>query len=106
MRVARHADTDLGWRAVLFLVSDDSDFIVGDMLFVDGGVSAILVAVTVVGAGGGPTRQELAVHGLDLRRQRRDAEALVEFRAAYGIQKSSRALAQIALAQLPAEVRG
>jgi len=30
-------------RAVLFLVSDDSDFIVGDMLFVDGGVSAILV---------------------------------------------------------------
>jgi NAD(P)-dependent dehydrogenase (short-subunit alcohol dehydrogenase family) len=30
-------------RAVLFLVSDDSDFIVGDMLFVDGGVSAILI---------------------------------------------------------------
>jgi len=30
-------------RAVLFLVSDDSDFIVGDLLFVDGGVSAILV---------------------------------------------------------------
>jgi NAD(P)-dependent dehydrogenase (short-subunit alcohol dehydrogenase family) len=30
-------------RAVLFLISDDSDFIVGDMLFVDGGVSAILV---------------------------------------------------------------
>ena len=30
-------------RAVLFLVSDDSDFNVGDMLFVDGGVSAILV---------------------------------------------------------------
>src|SRR5229473_2468267 len=30
-------------RAVLFLVSEDSDFIVGDLLFVDGGVSAILV---------------------------------------------------------------
>ncbi len=30
-------------RAVLFLVSDDSDFIVGDMLFVDGGVSVMLV---------------------------------------------------------------
>ena len=30
-------------RAVLFLVSDDSDFIVGDMLFVDGGVSAMMV---------------------------------------------------------------
>ena len=30
-------------RAVLFLVSEDSDFIVGDMLFVDGGVSAIMV---------------------------------------------------------------
>ena len=27
-------------RAILFLVSDDSDFVVGDMLFVDGGVSA------------------------------------------------------------------
>jgi NAD(P)-dependent dehydrogenase (short-subunit alcohol dehydrogenase family) len=30
-------------RAVLFLVSDDSDFIVGDMLFVDGGVTAMMV---------------------------------------------------------------
>ncbi len=30
-------------RAVLFLVSDDSDFIVGDALFVDGGVSAMMV---------------------------------------------------------------
>ena len=30
-------------RAVLFLVSDDSDFIVGDLLFVDGGVSAMMV---------------------------------------------------------------
>lgn len=30
-------------RAVLFLVSDDSDFIVGDMLFVDGGVSVMMV---------------------------------------------------------------
>jgi len=30
-------------RAVLFLVSDDSDFIAGSMLFVDGGVSAMMV---------------------------------------------------------------
>jgi NAD(P)-dependent dehydrogenase (short-subunit alcohol dehydrogenase family) len=30
-------------RAVLFLVSDESDFIVGDMLFVDGGVTAMMV---------------------------------------------------------------
>lgn len=30
-------------RAVLFLVTDDSDFIVGNMLFVDGGVSAMMV---------------------------------------------------------------
>ena len=30
-------------RAVLFLVSDDSDFVVGDMLFVDGGVAAMMV---------------------------------------------------------------
>lgn len=30
-------------RAVLFLVSDDSDFVVGDMLFVDGGVSTMMV---------------------------------------------------------------
>lgn len=30
-------------RAVLFLVSDDSDFVVGDMLFVDGGVSSMMV---------------------------------------------------------------
>ena len=29
--------------AVLFLVSDDSDFVVGDMLFVDGGVAAMMV---------------------------------------------------------------
>jgi len=30
-------------RAVLFLVSDDSDFIAGTMLYVDGGVSAMMV---------------------------------------------------------------
>jgi enoyl-[acyl-carrier-protein] reductase (NADH) len=30
-------------RAVLFLVSDDSEFIVGDMLFVDGGVTSMMV---------------------------------------------------------------
>jgi NAD(P)-dependent dehydrogenase (short-subunit alcohol dehydrogenase family) len=30
-------------RAILFLVSEDSDFIVGDMLFVDGGVAAMMV---------------------------------------------------------------
>ena len=30
-------------RAVLFLVSDDSDFIVGDILFVDGGVTSMMV---------------------------------------------------------------
>ncbi len=30
-------------RALLFLVSDDSDFIAGEMLFVDGGVSAMMV---------------------------------------------------------------
>ena len=29
-------------RAVLFLVSDDSDFIVGDLMFVDGGCSVIM----------------------------------------------------------------
>jgi NAD(P)-dependent dehydrogenase (short-subunit alcohol dehydrogenase family) len=30
-------------RALLFLVSEDSDFIAGEMLFVDGGVSAMMV---------------------------------------------------------------
>lgn len=30
-------------KAILFLVSDDSDFIVGDMLFVDGGVTSMMV---------------------------------------------------------------
>ena len=30
-------------RAVLFLVSEDSDFIAGTMLFVDGGVSAMMI---------------------------------------------------------------
>ncbi len=30
-------------RAILFLVSDDSDFIVGDILFVDGGVTSMMV---------------------------------------------------------------
>jgi NAD(P)-dependent dehydrogenase (short-subunit alcohol dehydrogenase family) len=30
-------------RAVLFLVSDDSEFIVGEMLFVDGGVTAMMI---------------------------------------------------------------
>jgi NAD(P)-dependent dehydrogenase (short-subunit alcohol dehydrogenase family) len=30
-------------RAVLFLVSDESDFIAGEMLFVDGGVTAMMV---------------------------------------------------------------
>lgn len=30
-------------RAVLFLISDDSEFIVGEMLFVDGGVTAMMI---------------------------------------------------------------
>ena len=30
-------------NAVLFLVSDDSDFVVGDLLFVDGGVAAMMI---------------------------------------------------------------
>jgi NAD(P)-dependent dehydrogenase (short-subunit alcohol dehydrogenase family) len=30
-------------RVILFLVSDDADFVVGDMIFVDGGVSAMMV---------------------------------------------------------------
>lgn len=30
-------------RAVLFLVSDDSDFIIGEMLFVDGGATSMMV---------------------------------------------------------------
>ncbi len=38
-------------------------------------------------------------HGLELRRQRRDEEALVEFRAGYALQRSGRVLAQIALAE-------
>jgi NAD(P)-dependent dehydrogenase (short-subunit alcohol dehydrogenase family) len=33
-------------RVILFLVSDDSAFIVGEMLFVDGGVSAMLIGDT------------------------------------------------------------
>jgi hypothetical protein len=49
----------------------------------------------------GPSAEAEAhiAHGLELRRQRRDAEALVEFRAAYALQKANRALAQIALAE-------
>jgi NAD(P)-dependent dehydrogenase (short-subunit alcohol dehydrogenase family) len=30
-------------KAILFLASDDSDFVVGDMLFVDGGLAAMMV---------------------------------------------------------------
>jgi NAD(P)-dependent dehydrogenase (short-subunit alcohol dehydrogenase family) len=30
-------------RAILFLVSEDSDFVAGSMLYVDGGVSAMMV---------------------------------------------------------------
>lgn len=38
--------------------------------------------------------------GLEMRRQRRDAEALAEFKIAHGLSASPRALAQIALAEL------
>jgi hypothetical protein len=38
-------------------------------------------------------------HGLALRRERRDAEALAEFRRAFALAQSGRALAQVALAE-------
>src|SRR5579872_2194538 len=41
----------------------------------------------------------LVKHGLALRRERRDAEALEEFRRAYAIEPAPRTLAQIALAE-------
>jgi len=36
-------------RAILFLVSEDSDFIVGNMLFVDGGLAAMMTADSTSG---------------------------------------------------------
>jgi hypothetical protein len=46
-----------------------------------------------------PRIETLLSHGVELRRQRRDAEALEEFRQAYALQKAPRTLAQIGLAE-------
>jgi hypothetical protein len=65
---------------------------------------AAAVVFVVVGAAGGARAQPadgstLVKHGLVLRRERRDAEALDEFRRAYAIDPAPRTLAQIALAE-------
>jgi hypothetical protein len=50
-------------------------------------------------AGGGEGAEALIRHGVDLRRQGKDQEALDEFRKAYAQAKSPRALAQVGLAE-------
>jgi hypothetical protein len=46
-----------------------------------------------------PRPADLVKHGLELRRERHDAEALAEFREAYSLEPAPRTLAQIALAE-------
>jgi hypothetical protein len=65
----------------------------------------VLVLVLVLMASALPAQaqpadpQGMVKHGLALRRERRDAEALAEFRHAYAIDPAPRTLAQIALAE-------
>jgi hypothetical protein len=61
----------------------------------------VLVVVPEPALAGGPPdpAEALTRHGVELRRQRRDREALEDFRRAYELSKSPRTLAQIALAE-------
>lgn len=59
-----------------------------------------LGALTLAPAGASAQSAEVLIEqGLDLRRQHRDQEALAVFQRAYGMNRSPRALAQIALAE-------
>src|SRR5438128_6702910 len=63
-------------------------------------VLAILLAVSPATArADGDDADAIVRHGLELRRARKDAEALDEFREAYAARPTPRALAQIGLAE-------
>src|SRR5439155_14796032 len=63
-------------------------------------VLAILLAVSPATArADGDDADAIVRHGLELRRARKDAEALDEFRRAYALRPTPRALAQIGLAE-------
>jgi hypothetical protein len=59
----------------------------------------LLLVLLVPAVAGAETPAELTKRGLELRRERRDAEALADFRRAYAIEPAPRTLAQIALAE-------
>jgi hypothetical protein len=62
------------------------------------------LALTAFSAQADPSESDAALaHGVALRRERKDAEALSEFRRAYSLEPTPRALAQIALAEAALE---
>jgi hypothetical protein len=66
------------------------------------GIAPIILLTSLAGA---PARADMApsdaaiAHGVALRRERKDAEALAEFQRAYALEPTARALGQIALAE-------
>ena len=63
------------------------------------GLLLVMLGIAKNGASGGVDPEALTRHGLALRREGRDAEALEEFRHAYAVRPTPSALAQIALAE-------
>jgi hypothetical protein len=70
----------------------------GGVVFVGLALVAFAFACQDALADGGPSESAIE-HGIALRREHRDEEALAEFRRAYAIAATPRALAQVALAE-------
>ncbi len=63
------------------------------------GLGLVAFALSIPGGARADESDDALAHGVALRRERRDAEALAEFQRAYALKQTPRALAQVALAE-------